>query len=629
MCGLAGSIDLSGRDRSTESAALVRSMCDLQAYRGPDDTGVVNVGPVCLGSLRLSIIDLSPAGHMPMSDATGRWWIAYNGEVYNFAPVREELQRLGHEFRSHSDTEVLLHAYMQWGAAGIDRFVGMFAFAICDSQSDEVVLVRDRYGKKPLYYARCGERILFSSEMKALMTQREELRLDQQAMGEWLLYRNIDALKSRTLVEGIQAVMPGEVVTLSAAGIRKELFYSPLEQVKESEYRRFAAAEPKAVIDEIDEALTDAVRLRLISDVPVGTLLSGGLDSSLVTAMAARLTKSLTAFHVSIDGHPDLDERRYAEQLANSLDIPFVPYVLKGADFRRVLPYVSFLEDLPLTHPNSTAYYLISKVAREHGVIVLQSGEGADELFGGYSWNYRRRLRLMRLEPLLRLIPDKLYSILELFTYSHSGMPVWAHQFRDLLPPAVDLVDRYARVEWMESCEQAYHFVQEPRERKVLAAMLGDIGDFLTPLLRRLDRTSMGASVEVRVPFLDHRLVHKAINMPMRYKVGARGDKWVLKQVATRYLPANLIWRKKAGFPLPVDEYIAPLARREFFDGGFCQTRMGISERGMRHMMDAWQRRTHGLFGLIALEMWGRIHLMGQSVAEVEAVVAACEPGGR
>jgi len=626
MCGLAGLIDLSGKDRATEAAVIVRGMCDLQAYRGPDDSGVVNIGAVCLGSLRLSIIDLSPAGHMPMSDVTGRWWIAYNGEAYNFAPVRAELQQLGHEFRSHSDTEVILHAYMQWGSASLQRFVGMFAFAICDSQANEVVLVRDRYGKKPLYYSRNGDRILFSSEMKALMVGRDALRLDQQALGEWLLYRNVDALKSRTLVEGIEAVMPGEVVTLSAVGIRKELYYSPLRQVQEAEYRRFASADSKAVIDEIDETLTDAVRLRLISDVPVGTLLSGGLDSSLVTAMAARQSKALTAFHVSIDGHPDLDERRYAEQLANSLRIPFIPYTLKGTDFRRVLPYVAFLEDLPLTHPNSTAYYLISKVARDHGVIVLQSGEGADELFGGYSWNYRRRLRLMRLEPLLRLIPDKIYSILELFSYSHAGMPVWAHQFRDLLPPAVDLIDRYSRVEWMESCEAAYGFVQDLRERRVLAAMLGDIGDFLTPLLRRLDRTSMGASVEVRVPFLDHRLVHKAINMPMRYKVGARGDKWVLKQVATRYLPDNLIWRKKAGFPLPVDEYIAPLARIEFFDQGFCQSSLGLSARGMEHMMDAWRKRTHGLFGLIALEMWGRIHYMRHSVAEVEALVAACEP---
>jgi len=210
---------------------IVRGMCDLQAYRGPDDSGVVNIGAVCLGSLRLSIIDLSPAGHMPMSDVTGRWWIAYNGEAYNFAPVRAELQQLGHAFCSHSDTEVILHAYMQWGSASLQRFVGMFAFAICDSQANEVVLVRDRYGKKPLYYSRNGDRILFSSEMKALMVGRDALRLDQQALGEWLLYRNVDALKSRTLVEGIEAVMPGEVVTLSAVGIRKELYYSPLRQV--------------------------------------------------------------------------------------------------------------------------------------------------------------------------------------------------------------------------------------------------------------------------------------------------------------------------------------------------------------------------------------------------------------
>jgi asparagine synthase (glutamine-hydrolysing) len=595
MCGLAGLIDISGNYNAAGAEAVVRGMCDLQAYRGPDDSGVVSVGAVCLGSRRLSIMDLSSAGHMPMSDATGRWWIAYNGEVYNFAAVREELQQLGHEFQSHSDTEVMLHAYMHWGSASLQRFVGMFAFAICDSQANEVVLVRDRYGKKPLYYSRVGDRILFSSEMKALMVGRSGLHLDQQAMGEWLLYRNVDALKCRTLVEGIAAVLPGEIVTLSAAGIRKEQYYSPLSQVLKTEYRRLAAAETKNVIDEIDESLMDAVRLRLISDVPVGTLLSGGLDSSLVTAMAARHSTELTAFHVSIDGHPDLDERRYAEQLATSLGVPFISYTLTGANFRRALPYVAFLEDLPLTHANSAAYYLISKVARDDGVIVLQSGEGADELFGGYSWNYRRRLRLMRLEPLLKLIPDKLYSILELFTYAHAGMPVWAHQFRDLLPPAVDLIDRYSRVEWIESCEAAYGFVTDPNERKVLAAMLGDLGDFLTPLLRRLDRTSMGASVEVRVPFLDHRLVHKAINMPMHYKVGARGDKWVLKQVATRYLPANLIWRKKAGFPLPVDEYIAPLARI-------------------------------GIFGLIALEMWGRIHFMGQSVAQVDALVSACEP---
>ena len=395
-----------------DAEAVVRRMCDLQAYRGPDDSGVVDLGRVCLGSRRLSIIDLSPAGHMPMSDETGRWWIAYNGEVYNFAAVREELLALGHVFRSHSDTEVVLHAWMQWGRDCLQRFVGMFAFAIHDTLTDEVTLVRDRYGKKPLYYARDGGVVAFSSEMKGLMIGRSDLRMNQQALCEWFLYRNVDALGSRTLVEGVQAVLPGEVVTISPRGIRKSLYYSPPSWVSESEFRRYEAARPADVVQEVDEILNDAVRLRLVSDVPVGTLLSGGLDSSLVTAIAAKYTKELTAFHVSVEGYPKLDERRYAEQLAQAHGIPFVPFALTGRNFRQALPYVTFLEDLPLTHPNSAAYYLISKVAREHGVLVVLSGEGADELFGGYMWNYRRRQRLARIAPLLRADPAQLHCIL-------------------------------------------------------------------------------------------------------------------------------------------------------------------------------------------------------------------------
>jgi asparagine synthase (glutamine-hydrolysing) len=378
-------------------------------------------------------------------------------------------------------------------------------------------------------------------------------------------------------------------------------------------------------VDEVDELLSDAVRLRLISDVPVGTLLSGGLDSSLVTAIAAKQTRDLTAFHVSVEGYPDLDERRYAEQLTTSLGLKFVVHSLTGAEFRKALPYVTYLEDLPLTHPNSTAYYLISRVAREHGVLVVQSGEGADELFGGYSWNYRRRRRLLALEPYLKKIPARIFSTLALPLYAHYGMPVWAHRFRDMLPPTVDFIDRYARADWEEQCESAYAFVADRVDRGVLGAMLADISDFLAPLLRRLDRTSMGASIECRNPFLDHRLVHKAINLPLDYKVGRRADKWVLKQVAARYIPASLVNRKKAGFPLPVDEYLAPLTRPEFFKEGFCESTLGLGHRGMERLMATGGRWVHGIFGLIALEMWGRVYFMGQSVAHVEGLVAECE----
>lgn len=625
MCGLAGLIRVSDGGPAVDAAAIVRRMCDLQAYRGPDDSGVADLGRVCLGSRRLSIIDLSAAGHMPMSDASGRWWIAYNGEAYNFATVREELLALGHAFRSHTDTEVLLHAWMQWGSECLSRFVGMFAFAIHDRQTDEVVLVRDRYGKKPLYYAQDGGIVYFSSEMKGLLAGRSNLRMNQQALCEWFLYRNVDALGSRTLVEGVQAVLPGEVVTISPRGVRKARFYSPPDHVSESEFRRYEAARPEQVVADVDAILNDAVRLRLVSDVPVGTLLSGGLDSSLVTAIAARYTRDLTAFHVSVEGYPKLDERRYAEQLAEAHGLRFVPFGLTGRNFREVLPYVTFLEDLPLTHPNSAAYYLISKVAREHGVLVVLSGEGADELFGGYMWNYRRRLRLARVRPLLNAIPEEVHSVLRLLVYAQAGLPVSAHRFRDMLPPTVDLIDRYARAEWQEHCEEAYSFVKSGNEREVLGAMLADISDFLAPLLRRLDRTSMGASVESRVPFLDHRLVHQAINLPLKYKVGKHADKWVVKQVALKYMSRDLVYRKKAGFPLPVDEYVAPIAKKELFEGGFCEQFLELGRRGIARTMATWNRQSHGLFGLVALEMWGRIYFMGQSVEEVTGLLARCE----
>jgi asparagine synthase (glutamine-hydrolysing) len=204
-------------------------------------------------------------------------------------------------------------------------------------------------------------------------------------------------------------------------------------------------------------------------------------------------------------------------------------------------------------------------------------------------------------------------------------MPVSTHRFRDTLPPTVDLIDRYVRANWLARCEEAYGFVPRDSDRKVLGAMLSDISDFLAPLLRRLDRMSMGASVESRVPFLDHRLVHRAINLPLQYKVGTRADKWVVKQVALRYMPRNLVVRKKAGFPLPVDEYVAPIATPGFFAGGFCENFLELGSRGLARTMSSWSQQPHGLFGLVALEMWGRLFFMGQTVQYIEALVADCE----
>ena len=341
--------------------------------------------------------------------------------------------------------------------------------------------------------------------------------------------------------------------------------------------------------------------------------------------MAARHTQALTAFHVSVTGHVDMDERGFAEQLTAHHKIPFVPMELTGSLFRSTLAHVTWLEDLPLTHANSVAYHLVSKVARAHGVIVVLSGEGADELFGGYAWNYRRRLRLARLQPWLRRLPAAVQDALALLVYSQAGLPVTLRRFRELLPPTIGVLDRFARADAVERCTEAYGFVGDPVQREVLGAMLGDLGDFLAPLLRRLDRTTMGASIECREPFLDHRLVHTAINLPLQWKVGQRADKWVLKQIARRHLPPGLIWRRKMGFPLPLADYIAPLAVPAFFTGGFCENELGLGRRGIERLLADWRRWTFGVFGLLTLEMWGRMLLMGETVDHVAHRIAKLE----
>ncbi|HUG04209.1 MAG TPA: asparagine synthase (glutamine-hydrolyzing) [Steroidobacteraceae bacterium] len=617
MCGLAGLIHIDDAPAGPDDESAVQSMCDLLAYRGPDHSGIMSAGGACMGSRRLAILDLSPAGNMPMTESSGRWWIAYNGEIYNFADIRRALVEAGVSFQSNSDTEVVLQAWIAWGPACLDRFVGMFAFAIYDRRDNELTLVRDRFGIKPIYWTQHGRVILFASELKALISQRSDNRVNQRSLDQWWLYRNVDALTTATLIEGIQKIMPGQFARIRNGRIEVHRWYSAVSHVSEARYRAFEALPVQQVVDSVEEQLDESVRLRLVSDVPVGTLLSGGLDSSLVTAMAARHSSQLSGFHISIAGHEELDESRFARSLADSLRIPFFPVQLTAENFRARLAHVTWLEDMPLTHANSVGYHLISQVARQHGTIVVLTGEGADELFGGYAWSYRRQRLLRRLKPWLDRLPARVQKVLALLVYMQAGLPVNAHQFRALMPSTIGVLDQFMRMDALERCTQAYDFLGDAASMEVSGSMLADLADFLTPLLRRLDRTTMGASVEARVPFLDHRLVHTAINLPLKWKIGRYEDKWILKQIARNYLPESLIWRRKMGFPLPLAEYIAPLATPEFFTGGFCEETLALSHRGIARVLDQWKLGAQGIFGLIGLEIWGRTFLMGESTDRI------------
>lgn len=629
MCGLAGVLCRGPDMAGAQYAPVVARMCGAIAHRGPDDEGIWSDGPVCLGSRRLAIQDLSPAGHMPMVDPTGRYALAYNGELYNAAELREELRARGIRFRSTGDTEVVLQSLVVWGREVLTRFAGILAFAFWDRERRELWLVRDHLGVKPLYYFESGDLLLFASEIKALLPEHPDPRIDEAGLIEWSLYRNLDFPTRATLVRGIEAVRPGEVVIVQDGRRRHVSYFEPRDAVDPVDFARSRDLAPEVVVEETRSSLERIVREQLVSDVPVGTLLSGGLDSSVLTAMAAEVRGDLKAFHVSIAGFPDHDERPFAEALCRDKGLAFVPMTLDGPGFRRALARTVWLSDLPLTHPNSVAYHLISRVVREHGVIVALAGEGADELFGGYSWAYRRRRRLQRLRPWLQRVPAVVRETLALLLYAEADLPVTSVRFRDLLPPSVALVDRFQRQEWLARCIEAYGFVPEADDREILGAMLADLSDFLSPLLRRLDRTSMGASVECRVPFLDPRLVRRAVNLPLDYKLGRHADKWVLKQIATRYMRRELVFRRKMGFPLPLAEWARPFARPDFFEEGFLRTRLGFGRHGLARLVGRAERWIHAFFGLVTLEIWGRLNLMGQSLAEVEAWLAGFEPRPR
>jgi asparagine synthase (glutamine-hydrolysing) len=348
------------------------------------------------------------------------------------------------------------------------------------------------------------------------------------------------------------------------------------------------------------------------------------VDSSILTAIAARHHGALTAFHVSVEGYPALDERPYAEEVTRRLGIPLIRHAMTAEGFRRALPHAAYLTDMPLTHPNSIAFLQICQVARANGVIVLLAGEGADELFGGYEW-YRRYRAFLRARRLLAYLPRKIRKGVQLAGYASSGMRATGFLFDELLPHTVPFLDGYARMDWQEECEAAYRFVDNSLDQAVLGAMLADLGDFLTPLLRRLDRTSMGASVECRLPFLDHRIASLAVSLPLAYRVGRRADKWVLKQIAAHQFPAGFVRRRKVGFPLPLHDYLAPLARRELFDKGFCYQVLGLRPRGVHAVVDAWRESIHGFFNLLSLEIWGRLFVLREPLDVVNDMIARLE----
>jgi asparagine synthase (glutamine-hydrolysing) len=559
MCGITGIFNLNGEP---VSPVILRKMTDAVAHRGPDGEGFYTDSFIGLGHRRLAIIDLSSAGHQPMMTQDSQYVLSYNGEIYNFQELRLELEARGYHFRSRTDSEVLLYAYVEWGEEALDRFNGMFAFAIWDRQRQELFLARDRYGIKPLYYTLQGHTFLFGSEIKAILAHPAyQVTLDKEALLEYFTFQNF--FTDKTLFSEVKLLPAGSYLRVELGAQR----HGPPQRYWD--YHFVEPERPKderEYLEELDRLFRQAVSRQLVSDVDVGAYLSGGMDSGSITAVAASQLPYLKTFTCGFDLHSasglelSYDEREIAESMSYQFKTEHYEMVLKAGDMERVLPKLTWHLEEPRvgqSYPNFYAAQLASKFVK-----VVLSGGGGDELFGGYPWRYYRAVINDNFEGYIdkyylywqRLIPNKI--IKEVFK------PVWAEVehvwtrdiFRDVFTRYIPELTR--------------------PEDYINHSLYFEAKTFLHGLLIVEDKLSMAHSLETRVPFLDNDLVDFAMQVPIHLKLGNLGEvvrlnenepghktakyfnktndgKLLLRKVMQRYIPAEVTSREKQGFSAP------------------------------------------------------------------------------
>jgi asparagine synthase (glutamine-hydrolysing) len=622
MCGICGvshfdgsPVDRPGLDRMVESIR----------HRGPDDAGVWVDGSVGLGNTRLAVIDLSPAGHQPLSNETGDVWIAFNGEIYNFQSLRSETDERGHTFRSRTDTETIVHLFEDRGIECLQPLRGMFALAIWDGRNRELWLARDRLGKKPLYYFTDGSRLIFGSEIKAILASPNVPRvLNRNALPLYLAYGYIPA--PETIFDGIQALRPGCWLRVRDGQVEEKAYWTaPTPTLPQSKKHRMGEREwASALLDRLREA----VQLRLISDVPLGAFLSGGLDSSAVVALMAEAASGpVKTFAMGFGGEPSYDETAHARIVAKHLgtdhhEFTIEPHVID------LVPKLAWHLDQPFGDSSVIPTYLVSKLAREHVTVAL-TGDGGDELFAGYE-----RFHAARLAQRYRAVPGFAHhSIAALAKHWPQGTG-----YRDLGRRTLRFVTA-ARLPLPEQYLGWVGVMSPELVRDVLADSTGGaLAHFQTyfraanggdpvptlldvnlrsylpdDLLIKADRMSMAASLEARSPFLDHVLVEFAATIPVSLKLRGSVGKYILKRAFEDKLPLEIIRRKKHGFGVPIGKWFRTSLREYLTDTLLSAQATGrglLRTEAVRQLVNAHLsgQRDHGhaLWTLMMLEVWHR-----------------------
>ena len=562
MCGIAGFVDVDGpgaRGGTDEARVRLRRMCDVIRHRGPDDEGQFVADGAALGMRRLSIIDVG-GGHQPIANEDGSLWVVFNGEIYNYRALRADLTARGHVFSTDTDTETIVHAYEEWGEEAFGHLRGMFGIALWDRRTRTLILARDRVGIKPLHYVERGGRLAFGSEIKSILIADEESRqLDPDALAHYLtfLYTPSDA----SIFQGIRKLPPAHLLRWRDGEISVRRYWTlPVEE-------SFAGS-----MDEAAEALTatlsDAVASHLVSDVPIGALLSGGIDSSLVVGLMARRSSGpVKTFTIGFD-EPDFDEVEGARRVANHFGTDHHEFVVRPDALRIVEALVDHFDE-PFGDSSAIPTWYVSEMASRHVKVVL-SGDGGDELFGGYD-RYLPHARVESFDRTLGAVGRRVAAgIWPVLPHGFLGKNLLRHVAQDLEGRYLDSISIFQPDELSallvdrQRSARAGSWRRSPAERfRALAALPWpsqmfrfDFDTYLPEdILTKVDRMSMAHSIESRVPLLDHEVVTFAASLPARFKIQGSERKRVLKRAAAGVLPAEVLTRKKRGFGVPLADW--------------------------------------------------------------------------
>lgn len=589
MCGVSGFLQ-PGQNRDVLSTTAT-AMATALTHRGPDGAGVWvdEVAGVALGHRRLAIQDLSVAGHQPMESACGRFIITFNGEIYNFHVLRADLDAAGHSFRGHSDTEVMLAAIYEWGIEeALIRMRGMFAFGLWDRKTRTLTLARDRAGKKPLYYGWFGNVFLFGSELKALQQHPAfQVEIDRDVLGTFVQYSWIPSPYS--IFKRVNKLPPGASLVVPPEGgestTRTGTYWSARQVAERGECEPFAGSLAEAT-DALQALLSDATAERMIADVSLGAMLSGGFDSTTIVALMQSIsTNPVKTFSIGFH-ETAYNEATYARAIAEYLGTEHTELYVSSDEAMRVIPELPALYDEPFADASQIPTYLVSRLARQEVTVVL-TGDGGDELFAGYR-RYQSALKnwkkVVKISPLLRQLGygarqwlvDNGWGVLETLSTSEHGLPAKAGSTLAMMQRKVDRwratgpVDMFTRMSVHDAtCNRfvpgarplctvlndpsGWPELNEPLQSMMYLDFMGFMSD---DILVKVDRASMGVSLEVRSPLLDHRIVEFAWSLPMDLRFGPDGGKRVLREVLSRYVPREMTDRPKAGFNVPIGEWL-------------------------------------------------------------------------